>query len=53
MSMNAIVERVTIVAQRFVPVRCQVCRKLFSYAAPGSKIQFKCPKCKTLQIAEV
>ena len=51
--MIELVDRVTIAVQRFVPVRCQVCRKLFTYASPGSKIHFKCPKCKTVQIAEV
>ena len=50
--MSAVVQIVATTA-RFLPVRCQVCRKLFTYASPGSKIQFKCPKCKTVQIVEL
>lgn len=51
--MTTLVQCATNAVKKFVPVRCLSCGKVFTHAAPGSTIRFRCRGCKTQQIVEV
>lgn len=51
--MTVLVQRAANAVKRFVPVKCMSCGKVFTYAAPGSTIRFRCRGCKCEQIVEV
>lgn len=51
--MTILLQRAADAVKRFVPVRCLNCGKVFTHAAKGSTIRFRCRKCKREQIVEV
>lgn len=51
--MTTLVQRAANAVKKFVPVRCMSCGKVFTHAAPGSTVRFRCRGCKTQQIVEV